>query len=49
VAPRQLQFDMAGGQFYEQLLRRQIPKAQKYSQAVSLFLAFGIWARKRCV
>jgi len=32
--------------FYEQLLRMQIPKAQKDSQVVSLLCAFGICGRK---
>jgi len=32
--------------FYKQLLRGQIPKAQKYSQSVSLFWAFEIFACK---
>jgi len=35
--------------FYEQLWSLQIPKAQKYSQAVSLFCAFMICGRKMLV
>ncbi len=33
---------------YEQLLCMQIPKAQKNSQVISLFCAFGICKRKSC-
>jgi len=32
--------------FYAMLLRAQIPKAQKYSQAIGLFFTFGIFVRK---
>ncbi len=34
--------------FYEQLLHAQIPNAQKDSQVVSLFCAFGICTSKSC-
>jgi len=29
--------------FYMQLLQAQIPKVQKYNQAIRLFCTFGIW------
>jgi len=34
--------------FYKQLLCAKIPKAQKYSQAVSFFCTFVIFERKSC-
>ena len=34
--------------FYEQLLRVQIPKAQKRQSTQAAFCGFGIWARKSC-
>jgi len=41
------------GQFhqhaYKQLLRAKIPKAQKDSQVISVFCAFGICPRKSCL
>jgi len=33
--------------FYAQILHEQISKHEKYSQAVILFFAFGIWALKQ--